>query len=56
VNRYVQMAAPDAFTDNLANTRFEWFETFGHAQMQVEETVIHAANRYAQAPAIFRGA
>ena len=40
----VQMAAAHAFAHHLADARLERLKTFRHAQMQIEETVIHAAH------------
>src|SRR5580704_4922 len=51
----VQMPASYPLANDLAEARLERFETFGHAQMQIEKAVIHAANSHAQAPAVFRG-
>jgi hypothetical protein len=49
------MATTHAFAHELANTRLEWLESFGNAQVQVEEPMIHGANGDAQAPSIFHG-
>jgi hypothetical protein len=56
VQREIEMAAADAFAENLADARFERLETFRDAQMQIQEAMIHGADGDAQAPAIFDGA
>ncbi len=55
IERDVQMAAVDAFANHPANAGFERFKALGHAQMQIEKAVIHAADGNAQTPAAFDG-
>ena len=53
--RDVEMAAPDALADDLPDARLERLEALGHAQMQIEKTVIDAAHGDAQADAVLDG-
>jgi hypothetical protein len=46
------MAAPHSFADDLPNPRLDWLEPFRHSQMQIQETMIHAAHGNAEAPAV----
>ena len=51
--RDVEMAAPHAVANDLADARLERLEALGHAQMQIEEAMIHAAHGDAKADAVF---
>ena len=55
VKRDIEMAAADAFANNLAHARFERLEALRHAQVQIQEAVIHAAQGDAQAAAALDG-
>ena len=48
-NREIEMAAADAFADDLAHARLDRLEALRHAQVQIEEAMIHAADRNPQA-------
>ena len=48
-NREIEMAAADAFANDLADARLDRLEALRHAQVQIEEAMIHAANRDPQA-------
>src|SRR5580704_15575249 len=55
VQSEIEMTAANAFAEDLTDARFERFETFGNAEMQIQEAMIHGAYRDAQAPTIFDG-
>ena len=51
----IEVAATDAFADNLPDARLQWLEALGHAKMQVEKPMIHAAHGDTQADAVVGG-
>ena len=55
VQRDIEMPAPHSLAHDLADARLDGLEALGHAQVQVEEAVIHAAHRNTQAPSILDG-
>ena len=48
----VHMAAPQAVAQHAADFRLERFEAFGQSQMQIEKTMVYAAQAHAQGPAV----
>ena len=44
INRDVEMATTDSLANDLADVRFDRLETVRHAEMQIEETMVDAAN------------
>src|SRR4029077_6647608 len=43
VNIHVHVAAPQPISNGLPDARFEHFKPVRHSQMEVQETVVHAA-------------